>query len=67
MDEEIDTYWNSLDEHDRNWSLGEESHFRNFTSADLSGFGVTKGYNFSMMADTSFTNLQASKSGNKTL
>jgi len=31
LNEEIDTYWNSLDQHDREWSKAEEDHWRLFS------------------------------------
>lgn len=31
LNEEIDTYWNSLDDHDRKWSIAEEEHWRLFS------------------------------------
>jgi len=43
LDEDLDTYWNSLDEHDRQWSIMEETHFRSFESADFSAYGLPQG------------------------
>lgn len=68
LDEDIDTYWNSLDDYDRNWSIKEEEQFRKFAHMDLSFFGIAKGQkDFSMMDESSFGNLKKSKEGPKTL
>jgi len=67
MNEDIDTYWNSLDNNDRRWSKGEENHFRKFTATDLTQFGVPRGKEFSMLGDDSLKRLNASSEGFKTL
>lgn len=68
LNEEIDTYWNSLDDHDRKWSIAEEEHFRKFNKMDFTAFGIEKGsVDFSMMTDGSLTDLKDSKSGPKSL
>lgn len=68
MNEDIDTYWNTLDNHDRHWSIEEEKHFRTFNKLDLCAYGVQKGsVDFSMLRDSSFDDLKSSFSGSKTL
>lgn len=63
LDEDLDTYWNSLDDHDRKWSIKEEEYFRHFNTADLSAYGLTKAKkNFSMLFDVSFDHLKTSQS-----
>lgn len=43
LNEDIDTYWNSLDDHDRKWSDEEEKHFRLFNNFDFKEMGCPKG------------------------
>jgi hypothetical protein len=52
LNEDIDTYWNSLDDHDRKWSDEEERHFRLFNNFDWKDMGCPKGsVKFSMLSD----------------
>jgi hypothetical protein len=67
MNEEIDTYWNSLDDHDRRWSIEEEQQFRCFNKLDLTAYGIQKTCDFKMLNDSSFTTLKSSSPGPKTL
>lgn len=68
LNEEIDTYWNSLDNHDREWSIAEEGHFRLFSHVNLSALGVTPGSkDFLLLEDESYHHLKSSKEGEKTL
>jgi len=68
LNEEIDTYWNSLDDNDRKWTIAEEEHFRSFNKMSFQTWGVEKGsVDFSMMSDQSLADCKASKSGPKSL
>lgn len=57
LNEELDTYWNSLDDHDRRWSKGEESHFREMDKIDFSNLGVPKGKKYQMMSNNAYEDL----------
>jgi len=35
LNEDIDNYWNSLDEDDRNWSIKEEEHAKTLLVSQL--------------------------------
>lgn len=62
LDEDLDTYWNALDDHDRKWSIAEENYFRHFDTADLSQYGIAKGKkNFKMLFDESHDHLKNSQ------
>jgi hypothetical protein len=68
LDEDIDTYWNVLDDGDRKWSQSECTNFRGYANMNLEKFGMKqKSKDFKLLEEEEFQALMDSKSTGRTL
>lgn len=68
LDEDIDTYWNVLNDGDRKWSQEECKNFRAYANMDLEEFKMAnKSKDFKLLEENEFQKLMASKSTGRTL
>jgi hypothetical protein len=68
LDEDIDTYWNVLDDGDRKWSQSECKNFRTYADMDLITYGMdNKSKDFKLLEEDEFQSLMKSKSTGRTL
>jgi hypothetical protein len=62
LDEDIDTYWNVLDDGDRKWSQSECTNFRTYADMYLEKFSTTKqSRDFKLLEEEEFQALMKSE------